>query len=63
MNGTTREIMAMLNVTVDQALAIQKEIDKYWLLDYSSCTQREFELVVVRQALRLGIVQLNLQFD
>lgn len=46
MNGATREIAAMLSISLDDAKKIQDYIDNNWLLDWSECSQRKFNTVV-----------------
>ena len=46
MNGFTKEIAALLNISIDEALKVQDYIDRNWLLDYSECTQTQFNKVV-----------------
>lgn len=46
MNGVTREIAALVNVSLEDALKIQDYIDNNWLLDWSECSQRKFNSVV-----------------
>lgn len=50
MNGITKEIAALLNVTLDEALKVQNYIDRNWLLHYSTCSQRKFNSVVKQVA-------------
>lgn len=46
MNGVTREIAKLLNISLDEALKVQDYIDRNWLLDYSECTTRQFNNAV-----------------
>lgn len=50
MNGNTREIAALLNVSLDDALKVQNYIDNNWLLDWSECSERKFRSVVKSSA-------------
>ena len=50
MNGITKEIAALLNVTLEDASKVQRYIDQQWLLDYSACSQRKFNSVVKQVA-------------
>lgn len=46
MNSDTREIASLLNVSLEDALKVQKYINENWLLDWSECSQRKFNSVV-----------------
>lgn len=51
MNGYTKEIAAMLNISLDEALRIQDYIEEEIGIDYSECTQNQFNKAV-RQAVK-----------
>jgi len=52
MNSATKEIAELANVSLEEALVIQNTIDRNWMLDWSECTQREFE-TAVKSAVKL----------
>ena len=51
MNNTTKEIALLLNVFLDEAKKIQDYIDEEIGLDYSECSQRQFNNAV-KQAVK-----------
>lgn len=51
MNQTTRDIMALLGVTAQEAMKIQDEMQ----IDFSECTTREFNKRARETAAELGI--------
>jgi len=48
--GIYRQIMEIANCSLDQARVIRNAIDADWALDWSECTQSEFQAVVTRYA-------------
>jgi hypothetical protein len=46
MNGVTKEISELLNVSLEEAIKIQDYIECNWLLDFSESTQTQFNNVV-----------------
>jgi hypothetical protein len=51
MNGTTKEIASLLNVSLDEAKKIQDYIDEEIDLNYSECSQSQFNKAV-KQAVK-----------
>ena len=46
MNRATYEMAELLKVSLEEALKVQQHIETYWLLDFSECTQTQFNRVV-----------------
>lgn len=53
MNARTKEIATLLGISLEDALEVQDTIDRLWLLDWSECTQAQFERTArnVREAI------------
>jgi hypothetical protein len=46
MNGYTKEIAALLNISIEEALKVQEYVEVEIGIDYSECTQRQFNSTV-----------------
>jgi hypothetical protein len=46
MNGWTKDIAAVLNVSLEDALKVQDYIDNNWLIDWSEVSDVKFNRVV-----------------
>jgi hypothetical protein len=51
MNGTTKEIASLLNISLDEARKVQDYIEEEIGLDYSECSQRQFNNAI-KQAVK-----------
>ena len=55
MNLYTKEIAVLLKTDLDTALKVQDYIDENWLLDWSECSQKQFDKVVKSVAKELKV--------
>lgn len=59
MNGYTKEIAKVLNVSIDKAVLVQDYIEENFDIDYSECTTKQLHKYALVGALHCNLLPLD----